>query len=119
MRSFWHRFVARLQEHPEALLALASFWLSTLPLWFWMLLDPRAYRSEMWPGAVLLLVALFLLGWLHPLLYLIAALGVGFLNAAYMHTDHFWRIGDLSVRIETTLDSSPGEAQEFFQQFVL
>ena len=119
MRSFWHRFVARLQEHPEALLALASFWLSTLPLWFWMLLDPRAYRSEMWPGAILLLVALFLLGWLHPLLYLIAALGVGFLNAAYMHTDHFWRIGDLSVRIETTLDSSPGEAQEFFQQFVL
>ena len=119
MRAFWRNLNLRLRQFPEILLALAVLWLGTFPLWIGMLVEKRPAYDAMWPGAILLLGILMLLGWLHPTLYLVSALGVGLLNAAYLHTDHFWRIGDLSVRIETALDTSPGEAQEFFQRFVV
>ncbi len=119
MANIWHFLKTRWRQYPETVLALAVLWLVAFPPALGMVIEKRPYYLAMWPGAGLLLVAVGLLGWLHPALYLPSALVVGLLNAAYLHTDHFWRIGDLSVRIETALDSSPGEAQEFFQRFVL
>ncbi len=112
-------FFRSLRAHPWRLLILGTLWFVGLPLLYWRIVEPYTYQSEMLPGAVLMAGLLILLGWLHPALYLAAGLGVGALNSIYAHIGHFWRIGDLAIRVETALDTSPGESREFVQRFVL
>ncbi len=119
MKTLFQRLWQKLSSRPVIVLAAGAFWTALLPVLYWWLVEKPTYKAAMWPGAFLVAAFLFLLGWAHPALYLLGAFLVGMLDAVYAHTGHFWRIGDLSVRIETVLDSSPGESQEFLNRFVL
>ena len=107
------------QRHPRWVLALAAAWTAGLPLAYGLARESHSYQPDMLPSAGLVILALFALGWVHPILYLAAALPVALLNAAYAHIAHFWRVGDLAIRVETALDTSPGESREFLRLFVL
>lgn len=100
-------------------LTLGALWTTLAPVVYGLLFERHSFAWGMLWGALLLGGLLYWLGRLHPALYTLLAFGVAFLNAAYTHVAHYWRIGDLAVRIETMLDSSPGEAGEFLQRFVL
>ncbi len=117
LRRLWARVRARI--HPLLWLALAALWTAGLPLAYGLWREAHSYQPDMVPPAALIALALFVLGWVHPALYLVAALPVGLLNAIYAHIAHFWRIGNLEIRVETALDSSPGESSEFLKVFVL
>ena len=119
MRTSGQSFWTRVQSHPIVVLAVGALWTAWLPVVYWLLVERPTYEAGMWLGAVLIAWLLFLLGWAHPALYVSGAFLVGLLDAVYAHTGHFWRIGDLAVRIETVLDSSPGESAEFLNRFVL
>ncbi len=119
MKSWLRILRERLVTFPEVVLGVATLWVTFLPLLYWMLFEPPTYRAAMWPGALLVAGGLMVLGWLHPVLFLLLALPVGLLDAIYAHVGHFWRIGDLALRVETALDTSPGESSEFLQRFVL
>ncbi len=117
-----------LQKYAESLrdrapawlmLAAAAVWTAFPLLLYGLWREPHSYRSEMLPGALLLTLILLALGWAHPALYFVAAVPLAALNTIYAHTAHFWHIGDLPVRVETALDSSPEESREFIQRFVL
>ncbi len=107
-------------------LTAAPTWLFFAAVWtvfplliYGLLREAHSYQTAMLPGALVLTVALLALGWAHPTVYFVGALPLAVLNVAYAHTAHFWQIGDLPVRVETALDSSPEESREFFNQFVL
>ena len=111
------RLIRRLP--PEAWLLLAEVWTAGLPLAYGLWRERHSYQPDMLPAAGLVALALAALGWVHPGLYFLAALPIGLLNAIYAHIAHFWRIGVLEIRVETALDSSPGESAEFLRVFVL
>ena len=118
-RALWRGIRAKARRRPWLVLALAAVWTAGLPLAYGLVREPHSYQPDMLPAAGIVALALFVLGWVHPLLYLAAALPVALLNAAYAHIAHFWRVGDLALRVETALDSSPGESREFLRLFVL
>ncbi len=117
---FGDRFrVDVLRRWPWVWLVLASLWVPFFPIVFGLLWEGHTYEGVMLWGAAAFTLMLVVLGWWHPLFFLPVLLLVGLLDAAYAHTAHFWRIGDLSIRVETALDSSPGETAAFFRTFVL
>ncbi len=107
------------RRYPYSVLATAALWTTFLPLLYGLWREAHSYQPDMVPPAFAIALALFVLGWIHPALYLLAALAVGLLNAVYAHIAHFWRVGNLEIRVETALDSSPGESSEFLRVFVL
>ncbi|NPA93755.1 MAG: phosphoethanolamine transferase [Chloroflexi bacterium] len=120
MLSRWfRRSLAWLQRSPEAVLVAGAVWTTFLPLLYGLRFESHSYQPMMLWGGVLLAFALVLWGWAHPLLYLIGAFFVSVINAVYALVAHMWHIGDLDIRVETALDSSPGESSEFIRQFVL
>lgn len=114
-RNGWHRA----RNWPEAWLLATCLWVSLFLVVFGLTVEKHSYEPDMLLGGLVLALVLALLGWWHPVLLLLAALALSFVNAAYAHTAHFWRIGDLSIRVETVLDSSPGESAAFIRTFVL
>ncbi|NPA31076.1 MAG: phosphoethanolamine transferase [Chloroflexi bacterium] len=108
-----------LSGHAYAVLAAGALWTAFLPLLYGLGREAHSYQPDMLLPAALVALTLFVLGWVHPILYLVAALPVGLLNAVYAHVAHFWRVGNLEIRVETALDSSPGESSEFLRVFVL
>ncbi len=108
---FWGRI-------PEIWLIAGALWTALFLPVYGLLFEEHSYSTEMlFAGGVAALV-LAALGWVHGGLFLVGALLVGLANAIYAHVAHFWRIGNLLIRIQTALDSSPGEAKEFFETFV-
>ena len=120
MLSRWfRRGVAWLLRSPAMMLVAGAVWTTFLPLLYGLRFEAHSYQPAMLWGGILLALVLVLLGWAHPLLYMLAALFVGLVNMIYALVAHMWRIGDLDIRVETALDSSPGESSEFIHQFVL
>ena len=103
----------------EVALAASVLWVLFLPLLYGLLVEPLNYRWGMAAGAVALAVAMYLLGWIHPAINLLLGIVLGAFNVSYAHTAHAWGIGNLEIRVETAMDSSPRETMEFLQQFVL
>ena len=120
MLSRWFRkSMAWMQRSPDAVLVAGALWTVFPLLLYGLMRESHSYQPVMLWGGVLLALALVLLGRAHPSLYMLGALFVGLINAIYALVAHIWHIGDLDVRVETALDSSPGETGEFIHQFVL
>ncbi len=104
---------------PEMVLVLAAAWTALFIPLYGLLFEGHSYSLDLLLAGGLVALLLAALGWVHPLLLLVLGFLVGLANAVYAHVAHFWRIGNLLIRIQTVLDSSPGEAREFIEVFVL
>ncbi len=118
-RQAWRSLRHALARRPAGVLAAGVVWTVFAPVVYGLWREGHSFQANMLPAGLWVAAILFLLGWAHAGLYLLAALGVGLLNAIFTHVAHFWRIGDLPIRIETALDTSPGESREFLRVFVL
>ncbi len=117
--SFLNRGLQGVRTHPWLLLAVGSLWTVFLPLVYGLVREPHSYQRDMLGPGLGVALVLFLAGWAWVGLYFLLALGLGLLNAVYAHIAHFWRIGNLEIRVETALDTSPGESAAFIERFVL
>ncbi len=113
LRTVWARY-----RGPLALPA-AALWVTLFLVLFGMWVEGHTYKPVMVLGGLAWALMLLALGLLHPLGFLVLGLPMALSNAVYAHVARFWRIGNLLIRIQTALDSSPREAQEFLLTFVV